>query len=80
MDEFIAYLKEVRTLQKKVYLYDELFCHTESLEVLGKANQATFRMFQEALNTEIIVGLSALFDSEGDAHEPNLSQRVTVGT
>lgn len=78
MDEFIAYLKEVRTLQKKVYLYDELFCHSESLEVLGKANQATFRMFQEALNTEIIVGLSALFDSEGDTHDPNLSQRYFV--
>lgn len=78
MDEFIAYLKEVRRLQKKVYLYDELFCNSDSLDVLRRTNQATFRMFQEALNTEIILGLSALFDSEGDTQNPNLSQRYFV--
>lgn len=78
MDEFITYLREVRRLQKKVYLYDELFCNSESLEVLRKTNRTTFIMLQEALNTEIILGLSALFDSEGDTENPNLSQRYFV--
>lgn len=76
--EFTVFLGQIRKLQKKLYLYDELFCNDDSVELLNRIGQKVFSIIQKALNTEIIVELAALFDKKGDDKRPNLSQDYFV--
>ena len=79
MNELDRYLFEVARVQKNTHLYEELFCTTESVEVLNNLSSSVFGVFQQSLNSDVILSVARLFDS--DAYKNNsvnieyLSQR-----
>ncbi|MDO6506463.1 hypothetical protein Q4506_06325 [Colwellia sp. 4_MG-2023] len=82
MDELDRYLYELSRVQKNVNLYDELFCDDDARQSLRKMNSGVFNVFQRSLNTEIILSVASLFDSDGFTYKKEkieyLSQKNLV--
>lgn len=65
MNELDRYISEITRVQEYIYIYDEMFCSLQSRQVLQRLSPSVFVVFQKSLNSEILLSIARLFDSDG---------------